>query len=94
MTKPSILFVGTGNMGNPIAANLLRAGYALSLADLDETKFANLLLLGGYCLAQLLDNSVHVSALAFKFRNDICLSLLKEDAIHKSPAFSAFFKLT
>jgi len=47
MTKPSILFVGTGNMGNPIAANLLRAGYALSLADLDETKFANLLPLGG-----------------------------------------------
>ncbi len=47
MSKPSILFVGTGNMGNPIAANLLRAGYHLALADLDETKFADLLPLGG-----------------------------------------------
>ena len=47
MSKSSILFVGTGNMGNPIAANLLRAGYQLELADLDEAKFANLLPLGG-----------------------------------------------
>ncbi len=47
MSKPSILFIGTGNMGNPIAANLLRAGYQLALADLDETKFADLLPLGG-----------------------------------------------
>ena len=47
MSKPSILFVGTGNMGNPIAANLLRAGYHLTLSDLDETKFADLLPLGG-----------------------------------------------
>jgi 3-hydroxyisobutyrate dehydrogenase-like beta-hydroxyacid dehydrogenase len=47
MDKPSILFIGTGNMGNPIAANLLRAGYQLSLSDLDDSKFANLLALGG-----------------------------------------------
>ncbi len=47
MEKPSVLFIGTGNMGNPIAANLLRAGYELSLSDLDDAKFANLLLLGG-----------------------------------------------
>ncbi len=47
MSKPSILFIGLGNMGNPIAANLLRAGYRLVLADLDEAKLANLLPLGG-----------------------------------------------
>ena len=47
MSKPSILFIGSGNMGNPIAANLLRAGYPLYLSDLDESKFANLLELGG-----------------------------------------------
>lgn len=47
MSKPSILFIGTGNMGNPIAANLLRAGYSLFLSDLEESKFANLLVLGG-----------------------------------------------
>ena len=54
MMKPSILFVGTGNMGNPIAANLLRAGYRVVLADLDETKFANLLPLGGETAEDLL----------------------------------------
>jgi hypothetical protein len=47
MSKPTILFIGTGNMGNPIAANLLRAGYTLYLSDLDDAKFANLLSLGG-----------------------------------------------
>ena len=47
MEKPSVLFIGTGNMGNPIAANLLRAGYDLSLSDLDDAKFADLLPLGG-----------------------------------------------
>ena len=47
MQKPSVLFIGTGNMGNPIAANLLRAGYDLSLSDLDASKIANLLPLGG-----------------------------------------------
>ena len=55
MSKPSILFVGTGNMGNPIAANLLRAGYQLALSDLDESKFADLLPLGGVKAGNLQD---------------------------------------
>lgn len=55
MSKPSILFVGTGNMGNPIAANLLRAGYQLDLSDLDESKFADLLPLGGVKAGNLPD---------------------------------------
>ena len=46
MTQETILFVGTGNMGHPIAANLIRAGYQLTLADLQPAKFADLLALG------------------------------------------------
>ena len=62
MSKPSILFIGTGNMGNPIAANLLRAGYRLTLADLDETKFANLLPLGGVKADDLLASAREADA--------------------------------
>ena len=32
--KPNIAFIGLGNMGAPMAENLLRAGYALSVYDL------------------------------------------------------------
>ena len=46
MTQDKILFVGTGNMGHPIAANLIRAGYQLTLADLNPEKFADLVKLG------------------------------------------------
>ena len=44
--KPSIYFVGLGNMGNPMVANLLQAGYAVTVYDLSKTKAANLLALG------------------------------------------------
>ncbi|HDR9382954.1 TPA: NAD(P)-binding domain-containing protein, partial [Burkholderia multivorans] len=30
-----IAFIGLGNMGGPMAANLLRAGHALTVFDLD-----------------------------------------------------------
>ena len=33
-TKPNIAFIGLGNMGAPMAENLLKAGYALSVYDL------------------------------------------------------------
>ena len=32
--KPNIAFIGLGNMGAPMAQNLLSAGYALSVYDL------------------------------------------------------------
>ncbi|MFK3916333.1 3-hydroxyisobutyrate dehydrogenase [Psychrobacter sp. NPDC078501] len=35
-TKPNIAFIGLGNMGAPMAENLLKAGYALSVFDLSE----------------------------------------------------------
>jgi 3-hydroxyisobutyrate dehydrogenase-like beta-hydroxyacid dehydrogenase len=53
MTKEAILFIGTGNMGHPIAANLLRAGYRLALADLEPEKFVDLLSLGGLAAGNL-----------------------------------------
>ncbi|MGM8870723.1 3-hydroxyisobutyrate dehydrogenase [Psychrobacter sp. 2Y5] len=34
--KPSIAFIGLGNMGAPMAENLLKAGYALSVYDLSS----------------------------------------------------------
>ena len=35
-TKPNIAFIGLGNMGAPMAENLLKAGYPLSVYDLSE----------------------------------------------------------
>lgn len=34
--KPNIAFIGLGNMGAPMAENLLKAGYALSVYDLSK----------------------------------------------------------
>lgn len=36
-------FIGLGNMGNPMAASLLRAGHALHVHDLEKDKASNLL---------------------------------------------------
>ena len=45
-SKPQILFIGVGNMGNPMAANLIKAGYTVWVHDLDAHKAQNLLALG------------------------------------------------
>ena len=34
--KPNIAFIGLGNMGAPMAENLLKAGYTLSVFDLSD----------------------------------------------------------
>ncbi|MHB8577800.1 MAG: NAD(P)-dependent oxidoreductase [Dehalococcoidia bacterium] len=39
-------FIGLGNMGNPMARNLVRAGHSLTVHDLREDSAANLLELG------------------------------------------------
>ena len=44
--KPSIGFIGVGNMGNPMAANLIKAGYSISVFDRDAHKAKNLVALG------------------------------------------------
>ena len=40
--KPNIAFIGLGNMGAPMAENLLKAGYTLSVYDLSEEATARL----------------------------------------------------
>ena len=42
-----IAFIGLGNMGAPMARNLIKAGHALRLVDLNKTVLAELEQLGG-----------------------------------------------
>ena len=51
--KPRLLFVGVGNMGNPMAANLFKAGYVLTVFDLVRDKALNLLDLGAHWASSL-----------------------------------------
>lgn len=44
--KPSLFFIGIGNMGNPMAANLVKAGYSVKVHDVVRAKADNLLALG------------------------------------------------
>jgi 3-hydroxyisobutyrate dehydrogenase len=43
---PRLFFIGVGNMGNPMAANLLKAGYPLTVHDISPDKAQNLVSLG------------------------------------------------
>lgn len=42
-----IAFIGLGNMGAPMARNLIKAGHSLNLFDLNQTVLAELAQLGG-----------------------------------------------
>ena len=46
MSLPRLFFIGVGNMGNPMAANLLKAAYPLTVHDIHPDKADNLLNLG------------------------------------------------
>ena len=46
MKKQKIFFLGLGNMGNPMAANLIKAGYHLQVFDLVREKADNLISMG------------------------------------------------
>jgi len=54
-SKPRLFFVGVGNMGNPMAANLIKAGYPTTVFDVSKDKANNLIALG----AQWADSLAH-----------------------------------
>jgi len=45
--KPKLFFIGVGNMGNPMAMNLIKVGYEVLIFDQDPSKAQNLLKAGG-----------------------------------------------
>ena len=42
MSKPALTFIGVGHMGRPMALNLIKAGYAVTVFDIDENKSLSL----------------------------------------------------
>ena len=60
----NIAFIGLGNMGAPMARNLLKAGHSLNLFDLNKDILAELAGLGGHISAsprEGLENLAQVS---------------------------------
>ena len=57
--KPSIGFIGVGNMGNPMAANLIKAGYPTSVFDRDVHKAKNLVTLGASLAPSIVELGKH-----------------------------------
>jgi 3-hydroxyisobutyrate dehydrogenase-like beta-hydroxyacid dehydrogenase len=55
--KPRLFFVGVGNMGNPMAANLVKAGYEVSVFDRVTDKTTNLVSLGAKRVASLAEGA-------------------------------------
>lgn len=57
VTKPRLFFVGVGNMGNPMAANLVKAGYEVSVFDRVTDKTTNLVRLGAKRVVSLAEGA-------------------------------------
>lgn len=55
--KPRLFFVGVGNMGNPMAANLIRNGYRVTVFDKAIEKTANLVSMGAAGAASLAEGA-------------------------------------
>ena len=55
--KPKLFFIGVGNMGNPMAANLIKAGYAVTVFDVTRAKADNLIALGATWADSLVDGA-------------------------------------
>ena len=54
-SKPALYFIGLGNMGNPMVANLLKAGYCVTVFDVEKAKAENLLAAGAKWAQNLAD---------------------------------------
>jgi 3-hydroxyisobutyrate dehydrogenase-like beta-hydroxyacid dehydrogenase len=60
MSLPSVLFIGIGNMGQPMAINLARAGYSMLVSDLDRGRAGELEALGAVWTDDLVDAAARV----------------------------------
>src|SRR3546814_13255432 len=67
-----VAFIGLGNMGAPMAENLLKAGYTLSAHDLNEVAVRRLVELGGRAAFSAYDAATEA---------DIVITMLPNDAI-------------
>jgi 3-hydroxyisobutyrate dehydrogenase len=56
-SKPRLFFVGVGNMGNPMAANLIKAGYPTTVFDVAREKADNLIALGAQWAISMADGA-------------------------------------
>ena len=59
LSKPNLFFVGVGNMGNPMAANLIRAGYPVVVFDKIIEKTDNLVALGASRADSLTEGAIY-----------------------------------
>lgn len=57
--KPKLFFIGVGNMGNPMAANLVKAGYSVSVFDVFRAKAENLVALGATWVDSVSEGAAH-----------------------------------
>src|SRR3546814_3766259 len=67
-----VAFISLGNMGAPMAENLLKAGYTLSARDLNEVAVRRLVELGGRAAFSAYDAATDA---------DIVITMLPNDAI-------------
>ncbi len=56
---PNLFFVGVGNMGAPMAANLVKAGYRLTVHDVVREKAEPLIKLGAHWVDTLAEGAKH-----------------------------------
>ena len=57
--KPKLFFIGLGNKGNPMAPNLVKAGYPVTVFDVSRAKADNWIALGATCVNSLAEGAAH-----------------------------------
>jgi 3-hydroxyisobutyrate dehydrogenase-like beta-hydroxyacid dehydrogenase len=95
MTQPKIAFIGLGAMGGAMAANLIRAGFDVTLFNRTREKLAPLQAIGGHAAGSVEQACSEAEILVTMVADDsaeeaICLGAagavahLREDALHIS----------